>query len=112
MRIGFATEGSGGLDAPVSTRFGRCETFTIVEVGGNGEIRNVKVVRNPGASAASGAGVKAAQKLIDEGVDVAVGGNIGPNSMAVLSEVGIKVVTVSGQNKTVKEALREVLSSL
>ncbi len=110
MRIGFATEGEGGLDAPVSSRFGRCATFTIVEVDEQGRIKNVRVVRNPGASAASGAGVKAAQKLIDEGVDVAVSGNIGPNSLAVLSEVGVKAVTVRPGIR-VREAIQEALKA-
>ena len=105
MRIAFTTGEKGGLNDIVYDKFGRAPTFTIVEVEGN-NVRNVKVVKNPGYTASSGAGVKAVQKLVDENVDVVVSGNFGPNSLVALQEIGIKTVSLSGIR--VEEALKRI----
>jgi predicted Fe-Mo cluster-binding NifX family protein len=105
MKVAFTTGEKGGLKDIVSDKFGRSPTFTIVEIE-DGEVKNVKVVKNPGYEAPSGAGVKAVQKLVDEAVDIVVSGNFGPNSMVALQEIGIKTVSLSGI--TVEEALKKL----
>ncbi len=110
LRIAFATN-RGGLDDEIAERFGRAETFTIVEVDEKtGQLLSVRVVENPGARAGSGAGVKAVQKLVDERVDVAVGPQPGPNAMIALQTAGIKVKVYTGLK--VREALEKVLEEL
>ncbi len=44
--IAVPTSGQGGLDAPCSPHFGRCECFTVIEVE-NGEPKEVVVAFNP-----------------------------------------------------------------
>ncbi len=105
MKIAFTTGEKGGLKDIISDKFGRSPTFTIVEVS-DGNVKNVKVVRNPGYDASSGAGVKAVQKLVDEAVDLVVSGNFGPNSLVALQEIGIKTMSLSGI--TVEEALKKI----
>ncbi len=110
IRIAFATN-SGGLEDTIAERFGRAPTFTIVDVDlETGKVLNVRVVRNPGAEAGSGAGVKAVQTLINEGVQVAVGPQPGPNAMIALESAGIRVKVYTGMK--VKEALEKVLAEL
>ena len=109
MKVAFATEGSEGLDAIVSQRFGRTRFFTIVDVDESGNVTNVKVIENPGFYAERGAGVKAVQRLIEEGVNVVVAGDFGPNALAVLRGSGIRPVRVSGV--TVREALTKALQT-
>jgi len=110
VRIAFATV-KGGLDDTLADRFGRAPTFTIVDVDPQtGEVKSVKVVENPGAKAGSGAGVKAAQTLADNGVEIYVGPQPGPNAYAALQHLGIKIVTMTGV--TVREALQEALKQL
>lgn len=110
IRIGFATE-KGGLDDVIYDRFGRAPTFTIVTVDpSTGEVAEVKVVKNPGAEAGSGAGVKAAQTLADNGVEVYVGPNPGPNAYAALTQLGIRIIVITGV--TVREALKKALEEL
>jgi len=92
MKICVASESNGGLEDLVSMQFGRCPAFTIVEVE-NGEIRNVYVIPNPGAEAASGAGIQAAQVVINEGCNVAIAGAIGPNSAQALQMAGVDMRT-------------------
>ena len=110
VKIAFATN-KGGLDDTLADRFGRAPTFTIVEVDTDtGEVKKVEVVENPGYRAGSGAGVKAAQTLGDHGVKVYVGPNPGPNAMAALQYLGIKVIAITGT--TVREALAKALEEL
>ena len=110
VRIAFATE-KGGLDDRLADRFGRAPTFTIVEVDlDTGEVRQVKVVENPGAKAGSGAGVKAAETVANEGAKLYVGPNPGPNAYAALQHLGVKIYTLTGV--TVREALERVLEEL
>ena len=88
MKICVASESRGGLDDMVSMQFGRCPAFTIVEVEGM-EIKNAYTISNPGASASGGAGIQAAQAVINEGCQVVIAGAIGPNSAQALQMSGI-----------------------
>ncbi|MDI3475695.1 MAG: hypothetical protein PWQ79_918 [Thermococcaceae archaeon] len=106
MRIIVSTV-TGGLDDRVNPAFGRTPTFTIVDVE-NGEIVNVHVVPNPGHSQPRGAGVTAAQFVIDQGADVVIAGQFGPNSSGVLRVAGIKMVSAPA-NMTVRKAVEAFL---
>ncbi|MCE4600457.1 MAG: NifB/NifX family molybdenum-iron cluster-binding protein [Desulfurococcales archaeon] len=111
VRIGIPTEDDKGLDSRVAERFGRAPKFTVVDVDeATGEVLNVEVHDNPGYTAGSGAGVKAAQKLGDLGVRVYAGPTPGPNAYAALSYLGIKVVSVTGVSA--REALKIALEEL
>jgi predicted Fe-Mo cluster-binding NifX family protein len=98
---------AGSLDAIVDPRFGRCAYFVIVEVEGN-DIKNFEAIQNPAATAIGGAGIQAAQLIVDKGAEVLISGNMGPNAFSILSETGIKIVTgVAGIS--VKEAVQRYL---
>ncbi|WP_297520038.1 NifB/NifX family molybdenum-iron cluster-binding protein [Thermococcus sp.] len=84
----------GGLDDVVAGMFARAPTFTIVEVS-DGTITNVRVVPNPASSAPRGAGVTATQFCIDEGVDVVLAPQFGPNALGALQAAGIKLYQVN-----------------
>lgn len=75
------------LDASVDTRFGRCQNFLILD--DNGEIE--KTISNPASQAPRGAGVQAAQTVVNESVNVLITGNIGPNAFNLLKQSGIEV---------------------
>ncbi len=110
IRIAFATE-KGGLDDMIAQRFGRAPTITVVEVDEKtGEILKVEVHENPGYSAGSGAGVKAAQKIGDLKAKILVGPTPGPNAYAALQYLGVKVIPLIGT--TVRNALEKVLAEI
>jgi len=90
---------SGGLDAAVDPRFGRCPYFVIVDT----ETMRTEVVPNESGNTAHGAGIQAAQTVVGQGVQVVLTGNIGPNAYQALSAAGIKIVT--GATGTVREAI-------
>ncbi len=108
MKICVASESRGGLEDMVSMQFGRCPTFTIVEVEGR-EIKNVYIIPNPGASAASGAGIQAGQAVVNEGCKVLIAGAVGPNSAQVLQMGGVDMRTAQGVS--VGEAIQMYLNN-
>lgn len=80
------------LDSAPDARFGRCPWFLLC----NGD--EVKALENQNAGAGGGAGVAAAQLMIDEGVNAVVSGNVGPNAYRVLAQAGIKVYKAGNQS--------------
>jgi predicted Fe-Mo cluster-binding NifX family protein len=88
MKIAISATGPT-LDADVDPRFGRCQCFVIA----NPETIEFEAIDNSSAMAAGGAGISAAQMIVDKGVDAVLTGNCGPNAYQVLSAAGIKVIT-------------------
>ena len=87
------------LDSLVDFRFGRAQFFLFLDE--KGEIE--ETVKNAGVQATRGAGVLAAQTLIEKGVGILITGNIGPNALNVLQGTDIKVVSAE-QGSTIKQA--------
>ncbi len=105
-RIGIATEDEKGLDDVVAERFARAPKLTIITIDEKGEIKDIKVIDNPGAAATSGAAVKTLQVLIDEGVDVVIGPAFGPNAQAIIAEMNMKSLQLP-KGTPVREAVNE-----
>jgi predicted Fe-Mo cluster-binding NifX family protein len=89
----------GTLDSAVSPRFGRCPYYVIVDT----ETMSFEAFSNTSIGAPSGAGIGAAQLIAEKGVEAVLTGAMGPNAMAVLSQVGIKMVT--GAQGSVRQAV-------
>lgn len=105
-----ATEGN--MDAMIDPRFGRCAYFMIVETEGtdkNAKIKESEAVQNTATQAMRGAGVTAAQIVVNKGVNVVLTGNVGPNAFGALSQSGMKIITGVG-GMTVKDAVQKYLN--
>jgi predicted Fe-Mo cluster-binding NifX family protein len=98
MKIAVTANGQD-LDAPTSPVFGRCPTYILVDT----ETMQFEVVANPALSAGSGAGIQAAQFIIEQGAQAVVTGNVGPNAYGVLSAAGVAVYLNNGG--TVRQAV-------
>lgn len=85
-RIAIAATGPH-LESPVDPRFGRCAYFLIVNQDG----KLIESIANRGQRARRGAGIGAAQKLGEKGMDALIAGNIGPNAFGVINSIGLKV---------------------
>jgi predicted Fe-Mo cluster-binding NifX family protein len=96
-----------GLDSTIDSRFGRCPFFTIIETDSD-EIKTYESIENPGMREARGAGIVAAQAVVDKGVESVISGNVGPNSFNALSQSGIKIYSAS-EEMTVEEAVKRLL---
>jgi predicted Fe-Mo cluster-binding NifX family protein len=83
------TARSDRIDAQVDPRFGRCAYFVIVDA----DTLEYEAMANNGVNAMGGAGIQAAQSIVDKGIDVILTGNIGPNAYRVLSAAGTQIIT-------------------
>ena len=101
--IFIAATDRGGLEDQVSPVFGRAPSFTVVTVE-DGEVVGAEVVQNPYQGAASGAGIQAAQFVVERRPKAVFAGNFGPNASGVLAQAGIELVPVSGM--TVEQAVK------
>ncbi|MFW6109942.1 MAG: NifB/NifX family molybdenum-iron cluster-binding protein [Patescibacteria group bacterium] len=86
MKICITSTGKD-LQSLVSSRFGRCSYFLIIDA----ETKDVEVVENTNVQASRGAGVAASQDIVNSGCDVVISGNIGPNAFSVLNQSGVDV---------------------
>jgi predicted Fe-Mo cluster-binding NifX family protein len=94
----------GGLSDEMSPRFGRCPSFTFVELEDN-EIKAVKTVPNNAANAMGGAGVQATQIVGNNNAEVAIVGFLGPNAANGLNALNIKIYNAPNKRMTIKEVI-------
>lgn len=93
------TATAGDLNAEVDPRFGRSQYFVFVD----SDTMAFEAIANDAIAASGGAGIQAAQAVVNKGVSVVISGNIGPNAFQVLTTAGVKILT--GAYGTVKEAI-------
>ena len=103
MKIAITATGNE-LESETDPRFGRCQYFIIVD----SETGGFEAISNESAMASGGAGIQAAQTIIDKGVETVVTGNVGPNAFRTLNAAGVKIIT--GASGTVAEALEKFRS--
>ena len=99
--IAVAADGKT-LESKVDSRFGRCPFFLIVDQEG----KLLRVLENKATAYARGAGVSAAQIIVNEEVGQVIAGNFGPKALALLTPSGVKAYSSQGQ--TVKDALADL----
>jgi predicted Fe-Mo cluster-binding NifX family protein len=86
MKIAITSSGQSMNDL-LDPRFGRCSYFLLYD----SETKTMKAVENKGQLSGGGAGIAAAQQIIDEGVQVVITGNMGPNAFDLMETSEIKV---------------------
>ncbi len=98
MRVVVTANGEG-LDAPASPVFGRCPYYVFVDT----ETMAAQTLSNPAVAAGGGAGVQAAQYVVQEGAQAVITGNVGPNAFQVFQAAGVPVYLSPGG--TVRQAV-------
>lgn len=98
MRVAISTDGEF-----VSAHFGRCPTFTIVDIIKNGDVVLKESVDNPGHQPGY-----IPQFLHDKGINCIVAGGMGMRAQGLFDEFGIQVIVgVSGKVNEVIEQLKK-----
>ena len=106
--VAIPSKGKGGLNDEMSPRFGRCTSFTFVELEKSG-ITAVKTIPNHAADAMGGAGVQATQIVGNNGAEVVIVGFLGPNAANGLKALNIKILHAPDEKMTVKEVLNHYI---
>ena len=99
MKIAVSSKDKN-LNAEVDQRFGRCRYFLIVD----SENMEFNTISNESSTSFGGAGVKAAETVVNNGAEVLITGNIGPNAHRTLAAGNVKIYT--GATGTVKDAIQ------
>ncbi len=100
MRIVIPANGAD-LDAPTGAVFGRCPTFVFVDP----DTLAYEALPNAAVDASGGAGVQAAQIVLQHDVQAVIAPSLGPNAFRVIRAAGIPAYRLEG------ETVREVVSA-
>lgn len=101
-RFGVPVTSPKGLSSKVNDHFAMSECFAILEVKG-GRIASAEVVRNTQKEEK-----KAAEFLVEHGVEVVLTGRIGSCMTRIFMDKGVKMF--SGAEGTVKEAFKDYMA--
>jgi predicted Fe-Mo cluster-binding NifX family protein len=103
MKVVVTADGAG-LDAPASSVFGRCQAYVVVDT----DAMEAETLENPAMNSASGAGIEAAQFVVDQGAEAVITGNVGPNAYSVLQAAEVPVFLLEeGTVRQVVEAFEQ-----
>lgn len=83
----------GGMSAPRSGHFGKCDVFTIVNVEG-GAVKSAELLKN--IDHAEGGCMAAVNLVASQGIDALIVGGIGPRPLSGFAAAGIKVFRGAG----------------
>ncbi len=87
MKIAVPSEGNT-IESNVCQSFGRTYYFVVVDTDAQG----YEIIDNQAASSEGGAGIKAAQAIVDSGANVVITFHCGENAMDVLKAADVKVL--------------------
>jgi len=102
--VAIPSIGDGGLNVDMNPRFGRCESFTFVELEED-EVKAVKTVKNRAANAMGGVGVQATQILGENKANSVIVGFLGPNASNALNALNIKIFQAPDETLKIKEVV-------
>ncbi|MDI9497863.1 MAG: NifB/NifX family molybdenum-iron cluster-binding protein [Bacillota bacterium] len=91
MKIAIPVD-SRGLDARVSANFGRANGFLFYDT----ETKAESYIENAARMARGGAGIQAAQTIVDQGAVALLTPRLGGNAADVLDEAGVKIYRSTG----------------
>jgi predicted Fe-Mo cluster-binding NifX family protein len=96
MKVAFSTDG-----VYVSAHFGRCPSFTLVDIEGN-TLMKKEIVQNPGHQPGF-----IPEFLREHGVSCVVAGGMGRRAEELFAQAGIR--TILGVSCTVDDAIQQIL---
>lgn len=99
MLVAITSDGTT-LDAKVDSRFGRCALFLIIDTK-SGTFEAIDNAQN--LNAPQGAGIQAAEHVVNHGAQAVLTGHCGPKAFRVLTAGEVQIYL--GVEGTVREAL-------
>ncbi|NLM06013.1 MAG: dinitrogenase iron-molybdenum cofactor biosynthesis protein [Tissierellia bacterium] len=91
------------LNEKLAEHFGRATYFLIYDT----ETKDSKFIENSAATSSGGAGIKAAQTVVDEGVEALITPRCGKNAAEVIKEADIKMY--QSKDKTIQENIDDLI---
>ena len=103
MKLAISSTGET-CDSEVDLRFGRCEYFMLYD----DESKKYESLKNGARLAGGGAGVQAAESVVNSGAKVVLAGDVGPKAFDVLNAAGVLVA--AGVSGTVKKVVEKYIA--
>ncbi|MCF8373785.1 MAG: hypothetical protein K9H64_19340 [Bacteroidales bacterium] len=103
MKIVITSTGNS-KESNFDLRFGRAGWFCLFDEA----TKAVSFVKNEFADAQGGAGTKAAEKMIELGVQRVVSGDFGPKAKELLDRFKIQMVIIQDDNTTIADILERI----
>lgn len=91
--------------SPIHERFGRTNWLMKLDT----DTQQWQALENPGAEQSGGAGVAAAQFVVDQKADAIISGAFGPNAARVFRSANITMSLFSKDTQTVQQAAENFL---
>lgn len=107
MKLMISSQGES-LESVPNLRFGRCPYF--IQYDPSDE--SCQVYKNKAVAESGGAGVAAAQFMIDHDITAVISGRFGPNAYRALSAAGIKMFTFDQSLQTIQEVINAYQNNL
>jgi predicted Fe-Mo cluster-binding NifX family protein len=104
MKI-FISALENSMEAQVDQRFGRCAWL----IGVDSDTGDWQALENPGAALSGGAGVAAAQFVLDHGAGVVISGDFGPHAAQAFGQAGVEMRLFTAEVSRVKDAVSLML---
>ncbi|MCH3916638.1 MAG: NifB/NifX family molybdenum-iron cluster-binding protein [Spirochaetia bacterium] len=104
MKVAMAVTGKD-LDSKINPTFGRTPFFLIYDT----ETKKETYIDNPAMNASGGAGIQAAQVVIDTGADTVIAYRFGENAAKVFEHANVK--SYKATEGTVKENIEKLESN-
>jgi len=104
MRVAVSVDDNNGLDSVVSSHFGRCPYYILVDLDGQ-EVKQVNAVANPNYGRHAPGTVPTF--IQNQGADVMLAGGMGRRAIALFQQYGIQAAT--GAAGSVRHALEQYL---
>jgi len=99
MKIAITTTGDN-LDAQLDRRFGRASRFLLYDL----DTKTFEIIDNAmNMNAPQGAGIQAAQTVVNADAGCVITGHCGPNAFHVLTQAGVKIFNTDAA--TISDAL-------
>jgi len=102
MKVAFTSQGAD-IASQVDPRFGRARFFIVVDTETGTAVAHDNAQN---LNAAQGAGIQAAQNVVELEVEAVVTGNVGPKAFSVLEAGGIKMYI--GATGSVENAVEQL----
>jgi predicted Fe-Mo cluster-binding NifX family protein len=100
------TSTGNALSSKLDLRFGRAKYFCLYDEN----TRETNFYKNEQLDARSGAGTKAAEKMVELGVKKIISGDFGPNAKNLLNKFQIQMVIIQDDNNTIQDIINSLNS--
>ena len=98
------TSSENQLNSKFDTRFGRSAWFCVLD----SDTTEIKFIENKNKNINGGAGIKAAEKMAELGIQKVVSGDFGPKAKPLLEKFGIQMIIQDEKNQSVQSIVNRI----